>query len=175
MNAALACPGPSLLATFPHGRKFDCVAAVNRAVHAVTSDWWVFVDWQVYEQYRPQTCPRIFTTETAAEHLERHVGPQWAAERVTLTPEAHDYLPPDAMPWATFSAVAGLVLLGWQGATRIDVYGADWTDAPDYDGHSAPSNRRTEDRWRSEIQLWQNAVAWLKGNGCEVIRNGLAR
>lgn len=174
MITALACPGPSLLATFPHRNQYDLVAAVNRSVHAVNANWWVFVDYQVWQNYKPDNPPRVFTTESASEHLERHDGEAWAKQGKTLTTEAMDYLPRDAMPWTMYSAVAGLVLLGWQGAEEVHVYGADWTNQPDWDGHNAPTNRRTDDRWQSEIALWTNAVAWLKGRGTEVIRHGIA-
>jgi hypothetical protein len=73
--------------------------------------------------------------------------------------------------WATYSATAGLILCAWLGATEIRVYGADWADdAPDWDGHQDPENRRKATRWSEESEYWNKAVRFLAGNGVTVER-----
>ena len=70
------------------------------------------------------------------------------------------------------SATTALVYAGYRGATRVDVYGADWApDAPDWDGVAAGRNR-TADRFALERGIWENRlVPWLAARGVEVVRH----
>lgn len=169
MIAALACPGPSLLSTFPHGDRPALVAAVNRAAHAVRCDWWVFLDHGVFERY-PLDGPNIFTSGAADYHLRNHNAERWALQSVKLTESLGDFCDLQSPSWSTYSATTALVLLAWLGASEIRVYGADWTPAPDWDGHNDPENRRDAERWDRERALWAAVVDWLDDRGTTVVR-----
>ncbi len=49
------------------------------------------------------------------------------------------------MQW--LEPIAGLHVCQLLGATEIDVYGADWTQEPDFDGKELVGTVRTLDRW----------------------------
>ena len=65
------------------------------------------------------------------------------------------------------------VLAHYLGAKRVDVYGADWTDEPDFDGVSVTGNRRDAERWRQERDIWHKLTAHLAERGTVVERIGV--
>lgn len=174
MNAALLCPGPSLAqAAVRDIYLSDVLLGVNRSVTTFECDWWVFLDWQIlignemYPPTKPIGRPRIFTTQTAHEHAERHGG----ADRMRYPLIVEDIwksYPQNG--WTIYSATAALILAAHVGAKSIDVYGADWKpDAPDFDGLQT-SHNRGEGRWESERAIWDTTCAHLETLGISVRR-----
>ena len=163
MRIALLCPGPSLARTFPAcAGGYDLVLAVNHAVLIARADWWVFADWTLFTQCDPDYAPRVFTTTSAVRGIERcsletrfkrHCEPLLFEDR---WPEY-----PGELGWTLWSACAGLVLGAHLGATYIDVYGADWTCEPDWDGTQLVGNNRGDIRWRQERVCWARLQVWL--------------
>ena len=72
--------------------------------------------------------------------------------------------------WDVKTATAALGLLATTGVSRIDVYGADWTDQPDFDGHIEVGCDRSAERWKQERETWGEMVDWLGSRGTEVNR-----
>lgn len=97
----------------------------------------------------------------------RRRGHYRASCHTVTTEELRDGCPVPS--FGLYTATAALVLLARLGATRVSVYGADWTDAPDFDGVAAGENR-TETRWNRERAIWGEVVEWMRGRGCEVER-----
>lgn len=67
----------------------------------------------------------------------------------------------DALKWGLFSATAGLYLARQLGARTVNVYGADWTDEPDFDGVAMEGNRRNQERWGEERRIWHDLIEHL--------------
>lgn len=157
MTAIVLCPGPSLAKVSP---PFSALTiGVNRAVLAHSCDWWVYKDWQLWRDYSGECLgdPSICTLREVLE-------------RFGLEGQAIESLICPVDKWSLFTAPVALVLAATIGAKRIDVYGADWTDEPDYDGVIAAGCRRDEDRWKQEREIWTGVVDWLKGGGITVNR-----
>jgi hypothetical protein len=70
--------------------------------------------------------------------------------------------PVKIIPHTGFSCIAGLHVCQLLGATEIDVYGADWTQQPDFDGKELIGTVRSQDRWRREAKAWQMAIELMK-------------
>lgn len=173
MNVALLCPGPSLLDTYRPG-DHDVTLGVNRAVLAVQCDWWVFVDWQTFLENEARldlSRMGIFCSGTAAESLRRHgqAGRLAQARHLKLF-EDLDRVTREWSRWSLYSATAGLMLAASLGAVAIDVYGADWTDQPDFDGHRAERDRRDDARWESERAVWSAVTEHLAEQGISTQR-----
>lgn len=166
MNAALLCPGPSLTQTYPPAAgRHDVNIGVNRAVLAFRCHWWAFVDWQTYIETGRQAC-RTFVSRTADRELRRRTGdftPDLTFESIDLDRTRN------SIRWGMFSATAALFLASHLGATSVDVYGADWTNEPDYDGHRTERDRRTVERWADERIVWDRTIEHL---GLSVTRHG---
>lgn len=170
MNAALLCPGPSLArVTADDLIGHPIIAGVNRAIHAFRCNWWIACDWHAVADHRPSYTPRLFTCDASLATLRRQGA--WVDEYQPLTFESlHEHCPA-SLSWGTFSAPAGLVLLWHLGATRIDVFGADWAvNAPDWDAFNDPHNRRDANRWEHEGAIWGRVVEWLNERGVSVER-----
>jgi hypothetical protein len=168
MNAALCCPGPSLLDTFPSRDDFDCIACVNRAGAAIAPDYWVALDLPRILESSPgvSACKLLTNAETLASLKRR--GHFRASGVVTTVESLCDLCP--VPQWPLYSATAGLVLLTHLSATSVRVYGADWsTGAPDFDGVSAGENRGAE-RFAWERHIWNAVVAWMSSLGIAVER-----
>lgn len=182
MNAALLCPGPSLLRTFTRetagtreaAAGYSLVLGVNRApiiaAAVARCDWWVCQDWTLVEAIgrevrgRPKLC-------TARRTLERIAEGKATAGDVEAGCTIEDLWASAGAAWnrlGTYTAPWGLVLAEREGATQIDVYGADWTDAPDADGVWVEGCRRDAERWRQEGACWGEACRLLAERGVGV-------
>lgn len=169
MKFALLCPGPSLTKTYKPGSHVVTIA-VNRAALAFEADWWAFCDWQRFVEDDVKYMPKLYTTEIAVEHVrmkglgakfDRH---EWKSFD-SLMPEV-----PKSIGWTLYTAPAALVLAYHLGATKVECFGCDWTDAPDFDGVTLESNVRHAERWRIESEIWNKLTAWLFERGTKVER-----
>lgn len=163
MHVTVLCPGPSLVRTFAGFG--GLTIGVNRAAIAYGCDWWAALDSPlIIDGEQPSGSPRLFTSRETFDRLVRNRSP-WADRMGAV---ADDLLPPE---WRIFTAPAALALAAYLGATRIDVYGADWTDAADFDGVTPTSDRSTA-RWAREIPIWAAVVEWLGVRGTRVETHG---
>jgi hypothetical protein len=166
MTAALLCPGPSLVKVRVDDlAHYQIKIGVNRSVSEFECDWWAFKDYTVFPAVHPLGKPKIFTTVVCAETSALHGKPFY----VNLTLDSiQDEFPPGG--WPIYTSLCALTLAAHLGATQIDVYGADWTDAPDWDGVSLRSNERHADRWAQERMLWDQLCGQLNERGINVER-----
>jgi hypothetical protein len=119
MRCALLCPGPSL------ADRLDAVfaayplrVAVNRAVLRYPCSAWVALDWKSITLIDPPNPVPLYTDRVARETLK---GRWPRLDEFEIHEIEHRGL----------SAVSALHVAHSLGATSIDVYGADWTQAPD--------------------------------------------
>lgn len=158
MRLALVCTGPTAN-EFPGG--YECTIGVKRAATAFLCDWVAILDSPTLAELCPMILgsPRLLTR--AAYRPKFSTIPGIDVESLS-GPDKFDH----------WTATAALVLAGNIGANRIDVYGADWTDAPNFDGSSAGDSDRGPLRWFREIKVWNEIVKRHAGNGIKVTRYG---
>lgn len=149
MRVALLCPGPSLakLTSLP---ECDLSICVKRAALRFACDWVVILDSPALREFGAQIIgdPQLLTRSEYRPKYTRRGGLDLEALRC---PHRFDQ----------FTACAGLALAGHLGASHIDVYGADWTNEPDFDGHRPAEMFRDQARWDRERQDWEAIVSWL--------------
>jgi len=145
----------------------DVTIAVNRAALRFSCDWWAALDYPTFARCSAevQGSPALFTAGAVLARLKR-CGSPWA-ERFGYTA---DRLTCSVRDWTAYTATAALVLAEDLGAVNVDVYGADWTDAPDYDGHRTDDYNRGENRWARERGIWDGVCEWMRGRGVSVER-----
>lgn len=165
MNAAILCPGPSLLRTYDPAAVYGLRIAVNRASLMVPCDWLAALDHplirdELADKLRPR--PKLLTNNEGRRHF-----PDW--EGVT-TEQLFGYCQPVGIGWSTYTKTAAILFAAYKGATRIDVYGDDQTNAPDADGYAAKENRRDEERWHAERTICNKLDAWLRERAVRVYR-----
>jgi hypothetical protein len=161
MKAVLFAPGPSL-SRAPAEIPADVAIGVNRAAIARGVGFWVCLDSPALKRFSPliRGKPRLLTR---AENRPKHTampGP--------TVEEVQAWCP--SVEVTHYSAVAGLALAGWLGATDVTVYGADWTDAADFDGYRCPDANRDAARWDRERRHWEALTAYLFDRGVKVKR-----
>lgn len=170
MTTAILCPGPSLLKTFS-GHK-GLTIGVNRAATVFSCDIWAALDFPLIVSQRQHVLgtSAVMTCRETRRSLEcRKIQYSWH-----IVEDLFDYCP-HSMRYCGFSATSALILAAKLGATQINVYGADWTDAPDFDGYSHPGMTRNETRWNNERKIWGDVSQWLADRGVTVKRiNGTA-
>lgn len=129
-------------------------------------------DLNPFEKDPPRVIPPIWTSESIVDKFP----PGTATAYETLRNEheflVNTYSPDGTVDWRSFSATAALIVAAHLGAKVIDVYGADWTNQPDFDGKSinlAPHERAPE-RWKEERQIWDAVGGYLTSQGISVNR-----
>src|SRR5437016_5928842 len=128
MRAVILCPGPSLAAlpaaVWPAGA--GVIIGVNRAAAYRACGWWAFVDSPVFAAVKPAGLPRVFTTAESLRTLSKgdHRARLMAHAPMALDAAALRFQL--SLGWSIYSAPAALCLAAFLGATKIDVYGADW-------------------------------------------------
>jgi hypothetical protein len=164
MNVALLCPGPSL-ATLEESPPADITIGVNRAACRFPVTWWAATDYPLIRGWGGAILgnPKLFTRRQTWLDVRRRINPP-----TVMFTEA---LSCPVKGWDVKTATAALVLAGNLGATRIDVYGADWTDAPDFDGVEVVGTDRKPQRWDEERATWHAVIAHL---GIPVTRHGIS-
>jgi hypothetical protein len=159
MHAVLLAPGPSLrnLGILPD---CDISVAINRAAlfHPCTvfaaSDYPMLRDWRHAVQGSPLLLTKRQTWEDKAKDWYEHAV---IAETLDVPIEG----------WLEKTATISLGYLWLIGAKRVDVYGADWSDEPDFDGVRVVGTERDEKRWARERAVWGRMCEEL---GMEVVR-----
>lgn len=156
MLAAILNPGPSLanLATAPSA---DLLICVNRAACRFPTAWWVAMDFQLFTAHQPIGDPQLVTR--AAYRPKYTTRPGIDAEALS-GPKSFD----------VFSSTTALVLAAHLGATKVNVYGYDATNAPDFDGVTPCESKRTDERWEHEARIWNDVRDWMVSRGIEVNR-----
>jgi hypothetical protein len=173
MNAAILCPGPSL-AKWPDSMlmAYPLRIAVNRAVHRAPCTQWVMADLNPFTQDPPATPLPIWTSES----IVGFYPPGLATAYETLGQRhpflVNTYSPDGVVDWRSFSSTAALIVAAHLGAEVIDVYGADWTNEPDFDGKSINQgpHERAPERWKAERQIWDAVGGYLTSLGISVNR-----
>lgn len=173
MNVAILCPGPSL-AKWPDSMllTYRERLGINRAVLRVPCTQWVTADFNPFEKTKLDKTPPIWTSENIV-----HLFPAGSATAYETLGGKYPFLvntysPDGVVDWRSYSATAALIVAAHLGAARIDVYGADWTNEPDFDGKSinqGPKERDAE-RWKSERQIWDAVGGDLTQRGISVNR-----
>lgn len=151
MRVALLCPGPSL-ATWPVETfaAYDLRMAVNRAILYAPCEAWTALDWKtVCRHSDPRPCI-LFTDKDCADTL-RSKWARYGEFDVRIRPRR-----------GVYSAINALHNCADLGARTIDVYGADWTTEPDFDGRDIPGTIRDANRWAGERAQWDEAIAQLQ-------------
>jgi hypothetical protein len=69
-----------------------------------------------------------------------------------------------------WTVTASIALAAHLGADRVDVYGADWTNEPDFDGYRPTEMYRTLERWARERAAWSRLEQWLTARDVTVRR-----
>lgn len=165
MRAALICPGPSVFQTFDPDHP-GVKLAVNRAALWFAADHWAANDLPLIEQIGRSVLgqPQLWCNHDTADSLRRKEN-RWG-KLASAFSSLHCPVP----AWHLYTAPAALVVAAHLGATRIDVFGADWTDAPDADGEMPPSCRRDPSRWEQERAIWFEIVSRLQASDVRVNR-----
>lgn len=151
----------------------DLVVGVNRAAVFIPCHVWVAGDRPLIEREHQNVIgdPLLITGVDAHEKLTRlrdEGSPIWRGSWRCST-EMMGFCPYD-LQWVMFSSTIALVYCAFREATRIDVYGADWSGTADFDGTAAGENR-SESRWALEKQIWANLERWMRQKGIEVVRH----
>jgi hypothetical protein len=159
MNIALLSCGPSLSLYEPGAH--DIRIGVNRAVRWWACEWWVFGDFEAYEQTLPLGNPAIFCDSNPARKLARLQNYSFVR---------FDQHEGPACEWRMFSACAAMVLAVALGARRCDCFGCDMSGGRYFDGDEV-GNANIEQRWRNERRIWAEVEQWAESRGCAVIRH----
>lgn len=176
MKAIVLSPGPSLAAYTP--RAADLTIAVNRAAIAQACDVWACGDTPAVEanaeavleacKLRGQAVPKLLSYSVSIDTLRDHRF-TWPSEIISWTPMAESFLHTSVANWPFTTALSALVYALWQGATEVDIYGADWEGTADYDGVQAGKNR-SDDRWNEERFVFTKIVEHFSPRGIAIER-----
>lgn len=170
MNAALLCPGPSLAAIVQSDVDgYSVRVGVNRAAVLLDCHLWAALDYPVLRDWHNAVIgtPQVLTRRQTWTDF----GRTCRLRDVVLVEE----LPaPPVKQWDLKTATCALALLATMPVTSIDVFGADWSDAPDFDGHATAGQDRSAARWAQERATWDALVEWLDGRGVSVCRRNTA-
>ncbi len=169
MKAAICCPGPSLnLLDAPPAA--DILIGVNRAILRFPCQWLAAMDYTTVKQLHREgaTMPSLFTREQTWADVKHKFGP--FPQFITT-----DQIAIPVRRWAFKTAPAALVLAAHLGATSIDVFGADWTNEPDFDGQLIDGTQRDEARWNDEAGIWNDVVIYLAERGVKTCRHIAAK
>jgi hypothetical protein len=172
MNVAICCPGPSLAAVTPADLSgFDAVLAVNRAALHVEATCWAALDYPMIRDHRALILgnPVLMTHSTTWEDIRRKV-PRFPA--VVMLEDVEAWY---GEKYFRRTTPAAMLLAGYFGAKRIEMFGDDKTPAPDWDGFQTAETgmARLPSRWESEQKDCNAITAFLKRGGCEVHRHAL--
>jgi hypothetical protein len=159
--AALLCPGPSL-AKWPDETfaAYSIRVGVNRGILRYPCTAWAALD--------GKSIHRIMAGEpvppsTEPERIPDPIPLYTDSQAITDYRKVWDArFPVVKIPHTGFSCIAGLHVCQLLGATEIDVYGADWTTEPDFDGKTLIGTVRSLDRWKREARAWEKAIELMK-------------
>lgn len=166
MNVRLLCPGPSLNdydPEFADAPLPDKIIGVNRVPACFVCDVWAAKDWPLVRVMADSIIgvPLLLTGADTREAVRRHGA--WSMVEVPIAPDAPHQ-------WDLFTSPMAAVWAAMSGATRLDIYGCDLAGAADWDGTQA-GERRTEERWTREREIWRRVTAWIEGRGVRVVNH----
>jgi hypothetical protein len=168
MTYAILCPGPSL-STFADSDHEGPIITVNRSGLLYPSEVWAATDYPMirnnYEAVKGN--PNLLTRRQTAADLPAFRKSRFA--RVEIVEEIVGV--PVGLNWQDKTMTCAMIFAFVNGASKIDIYGCDWTGEADYDGVLAGEDR-SESRWAKERAVYDGIVDWLKGKGVEVRRMG---
>ena len=171
MRAAIYCPGPSLRDAVYGG--YDLTLAVNRAATFLAADFWCAVDMPLIVDNRAAVLgnPALATIRETYDTITRR---GMTFPRVVLLDDVEAWYGVKFIRRTTPSA---MLLAGYLGATELDLWGDDKTQAPDFDGHRTAETalQRHPNRWASEQRDCDAITAWLEQRGIEVRRHAPAK
>lgn len=167
MKAVILAPGPSL-ARCPRPSA-EVVIGVNRAAAFIGCSIWAALDSPLIQHHGREVVgsPTLFTRRASFDSLARHGDPWGSAYRPVCYAED---LACSVPRWDLYTLTASLVLAQSLGAASVEVYGCDWTDAPDWDNARTVDQNRGEARWELERSIYAEVTAWLESRGCEVAK-----
>lgn len=151
--ACLICPGPSV-ANWPDETfaAYSVRVGVNRGVMRYPCTAWAALDGKSIQRMMREDNNRLAPLPLYTDQIAlADYGATWRIE-----------FPVTVIPHTGFSAIAGLHVCQLLGANEIDVYGADWTTAPDFDGKELVGTVRSLDRWKREARAWDAAIELMK-------------
>jgi hypothetical protein len=169
MNACVLCPGPSLgrFLGDPSRPQYDLTIGVNRAVEAISCDYWVALDTCTFGLTMVVGKPMLVTGKGHYRQMCRRWPAAEEFEHLDLMGLTTKHLP---SRWRTKSFLTAIVLAYTKGATEIDCYGVDWKGSADFDGRTFPEQKRTEKRWAKESRSFEELKAALRRRGVTVAR-----
>lgn len=166
MRALIVSAGKSAV-TAKHVSNADLHIVINSAVEmpAVwTPDWWFAADKGTLQRCKPATqCVGLVTMR---ENIDRVISGRYESYSGHLikTWEAINFRGLN-VDW---SLNAALFFAADEGATSVEVHGADWTGQEDVAGFIG--KRRHEVRWEREKKEYRKAVSLLEAEGVTVTR-----
>lgn len=160
MRCAILNPGPSIAHTLPaeHMLLYDRVWAVNRAI-AFGAHFWAALDWQMLDQIPHRPWLTIITLRQSKAKMEGCWSGRW---------ELTEAVPEIGGPH-NFSFLCALCHALTLKPTSIDIYGADWTNAPDWDNRHTSSGRN-DGRWDKERAQFHVIQVHAAQQGCPITR-----
>jgi len=169
MRAAVLCPGPSLAAFADRGG-YDLRIGVNRAVGLYRCDYWAMLDQRTWELVNPVGRPVIICDRGHYVHLRARYPTARHHHNLAVETIA-ETLPHKPVKWHTWSMTAAIAAAHFLGARTIEVWGADWSGADDFDDYHDEFQNRTDERWARERKLFCEIQLWLGTAGTNVRRN----
>lgn len=165
MTYAILCPGPSAK-SFADSDHEGPIITVNRAGLLYPSEIWAASDYPLIRDNQAKVLgnPNLLTKrQTYADikhRLTRFPRVEIVEDIVGIPKELH---------WQDKTMTCAMMFAVANGASRLDLYGCDWSGELDYDGVKAGEDR-SESRWVKERAVYDGIVDWLNGKGVEVRR-----
>jgi hypothetical protein len=164
MTVAILNPGPSL-AALEKPPAADVLIGVNRAALRFECTCWAATDYPMIKRHQAAVLgtPALLTRrQTWAD-----IG---ARCRLPLDRVVESIDIPNAPPWALKSMTCAMAFAFANGASRIDLYGCDWSGEQDFDGVKAGEDR-SEKRWAAEQADFAALSRWMLERGVMVARH----
>jgi hypothetical protein len=153
MNARVLCPGPSLACYAPEDFA-GLLIGINRASIAHRTDVWACGDYPAVAEFGPAVLGSpLLLTAASTDAATRCRGFTWPGQIFEFERLQSFIASSDALDWPFLTFSIAIVYAAFRGAKRIDVYGADWEGAEDFDGKLAGLNRSPA-RWQAERGLF---------------------
>ncbi len=177
--AIISC-GPSAKRCRPDAEiMIGCRDRVERHV----CDWWVFMDWIVFQRYTPIGKPMAFTSNTVYPSMQNN-DPELAERFVQypklLSTSGEQPGPIESHPrWNAWSGTAALGLAWKLGMSQVvadgaelHLYGYDLDGESDAAGWTENAKNRSAHRWEAERKLTDEMIALCRGIGWKIKQHG---
>lgn len=172
-RVAVLCPGPSIKQTWPAGKtdnRYDILIGVNRAVLFDRVHVWAFNDPRVFIDHRPGYRPQLLMARSAEYKIDKAgLHDELYRHNIQHT-DRIEYPLRIATGFTNYTYPTALAYCKTLGARRVDVYGNDQTDEPDFDGKMDVGCHRNAARWENERVIVGQTVKWLDLCGIRIER-----